>query len=66
MNYKGNKMPFINVKLNVQESEEVEEKVVSIILNNTSNIKNKKKEVTTILVEFLPTYGSRYIQSKML
>jgi len=66
MNYKGNKMPFINVKLNVQESEEVEEKVVSIILNNTSNIKNKKKEVTTILVEFPPLHGSRYIQSKML
>lgn len=47
-------MPFINVKLNAEKSEELKEKVVSIVLDNTSNILNKKRDVTSVLVEFIP------------
>ena len=47
-------MPFINIKINAHESEELREKVANIILNNTSNILNKKRDLTSILVEFLP------------
>ena len=47
-------MPFINVKLNAEESEELREKVASIVLDNTSDILNKKRDVTSVLVEFIP------------
>ncbi len=46
-------MPYINVKLNAKESDEVREKVVAIVLKNTTNILNKKAEVTSVLVEFV-------------
>ena len=46
-------MPYINVKLNVKESDELKEKIVDIVLENTTNILNKKKEVTSVLVEFV-------------
>jgi 4-oxalocrotonate tautomerase len=48
-------MPFINVKLNVEESLEVREKIVEIVLDKTTNILNKKREVTSVLVEFIPS-----------
>jgi 4-oxalocrotonate tautomerase len=47
-------MPFINIKTNAEESEELKKEIVNIILDNTSNILNKKREVTSVLVEFLP------------
>ena len=46
-------MPYINVKLNVKESDELREKIVHIVLENTTNILNKRKEVTSVLVEFV-------------
>lgn len=46
-------MPYINVKLNVKESDELREKIVAIVLKNTTNILNKKAEVTSVLVEFV-------------
>ncbi len=45
-------MPYVNVKLNVKESDEVREKIVAIILDKTSNVLNKKKY--------------RYIESKII
>lgn len=47
-------MPYINVKTNVKESDELRKKIVNIILDNTTNILNKKPEVTSVLVEFVP------------
>lgn len=47
-------MPYINVKLNAKESDEVREKIVAIVLENTTNILNKKADVTSVLVEFVP------------
>lgn len=47
-------MPYINVKTNVKKSDEIKEKIVDIILKNTTNILNKKPEVTSVLVEFVP------------
>lgn len=47
-------MPFINVKLNVQESIGIREKIVEIVLDKTSNILDKKSEITSVLVEFIP------------
>jgi 4-oxalocrotonate tautomerase len=45
-------MPYINVKLNTKESDELRKKIVDIVLENTTNILNKKAEVTSVLVEF--------------
>lgn len=47
-------MPYINVKLNVKESDEVREKIADIVLENTTIILNKKADVTSILIEFVP------------
>lgn len=47
-------MPYINVKTNVKQSDELRERIVDIILENTTNILNKKPEVTSVLVEFVP------------
>lgn len=46
-------MPYINVKLNTKESDELREKIVDIVLENTTNILNKKADVTSVLVEFV-------------
>lgn len=56
-------MPYINVKLNASKSDELREKVTEIVLENTSKILNKKIEVTSILVEFVP-FSSWSIASK--
>ena len=47
-------MPYINVKLNVKESDELREKIADIVLENTTTILNKKADVTSVLVEFMP------------
>ena len=47
-------MPYINVKTNAEQSDELREKIVDIILENTTIILNKKPEVTSVLVEFVP------------
>jgi 4-oxalocrotonate tautomerase len=47
-------MPYINIKLNVKQSDELREKIVEIVLDKTTNILNKKREVTSILLEFVP------------
>ena len=39
-------MPYINVKLNAKESDELREKIADIVLENTTTILNKKAEVT--------------------
>ena len=46
-------MPYINVKLNAKESDELRKRVVNIVMDNTTNILNKKADVTSILVEFV-------------
>jgi 4-oxalocrotonate tautomerase len=46
-------MPFINVKVNVPKSDELVESITKIVLDKTSNILNKKFEVTSVLVEFV-------------
>lgn len=46
-------MPYINVKLNAKESDELRKRVVDIVMNNTTNILNKKADVTSVLVEFV-------------
>lgn len=45
-------MPFINVKLNIKQNNEIREKIVKIVLNKISNILNKNTDVISILVEF--------------
>ena len=47
-------MPYIHVKLNVKQSDELRQKIVDIVLENTTAILNKKAEVTSVLVEFMP------------
>ena len=47
-------MPYINLKLNVQKSDELREKIINIVLENTTTILNKKADVTSVLVEFVP------------
>ena len=47
-------MPYINVKLNAKESDELRKRVVNIVMDNTTNILNKKADVTSVLVEFVP------------
>ena len=47
-------MPYINVKLNAKESDELREKIADIVLENTTTILNKKADVTSVLVEFVP------------
>ncbi len=46
-------MPFINVKVNVLKSDELVESITEIVLDKTSNILNKKHDVTSVLVEFV-------------
>lgn len=46
-------MPYINVKLNVKESDDLREKILTKVLENTTAILNKKAEVTSVLVEFV-------------
>ncbi len=48
-------MPYINVKINQRENENLRNEIVSIVLDNTTNILEKNKEVTSVLVEFVPT-----------
>lgn len=47
-------MPYINIKLNAPKSEELKKEIVEMVLNNSQNILKRKKEVTSILVEFVP------------
>ena len=46
-------MPYINIKINCEKSEELREEIVNMVLENTSEILHKKKEVTSILIEFV-------------
>jgi 4-oxalocrotonate tautomerase len=46
-------MPYVNVKLNVKPSDELRKKIVDRVLENTTNILNKKEDVTSVLVEFI-------------
>lgn len=56
-------MPYINIKLNVKKDEVLKEKIVELVLENTSNILGKKREVTSILVEFVDE-DSWYIENR--
>lgn len=47
-------MPFINIKTNVKKDENLKNKIVKKVLENTSNILHKDPKVTSILVEFVP------------
>lgn len=46
-------MPYINIKLNVPKSEELKKTIVEIVLKNSEGISKRKREVTSILVEFV-------------
>ena len=56
-------MPYINIKINCEKSEKIKEKIVNIVLENTSEILHKKKEVTSIFVEFVSA-DDWYIENK--
>lgn len=61
-------MPYLNCKLSVDESEGLADKVVSLLLKNTSDILGKKEEVTAINIEFVSRYqnyrGYKYKRAK--
>lgn len=46
-------MPYLNCKLSVEESEDLAKEIANILLRNTSEILNKKAEVTAINIEFV-------------
>jgi len=47
-------MPYINVKLNLDENINLRDKIVDVVLENTTNILGKNRDVTSVLVEFVP------------
>ena len=47
-------MPYINIKLNAPKDEKLKQEIVEMVLQNSQNILKRKKEVTSILVEFVP------------
>lgn len=47
-------MPYINVKLNLDENTNLRDKIVEVVLENTTNILGKNQDVTSVLVEFVP------------
>lgn len=47
-------MPYINVKLNLDENTNLQDKIVEVVLENTTNILGKNRDVTSVLVEFVP------------
>ena len=48
-------MPYLNVKVSAKESEELEQTIISILMNNTSEILGKKKDLTSISIEYIKT-----------
>lgn len=46
-------MPYLNCKLNIEESEEIANDISEVLLKNTSEILGKKAEVTAINIEFV-------------
>ena len=46
-------MPYINIKLNAPKDEKLKQEIVEMVLQNSQNILKRKKEVTSILVEFV-------------
>lgn len=47
-------MPYINVKLNLVEDVKLRDQIVKVVLENTTHILEKKQDVTSVLVEFVP------------
>lgn len=47
-------MPYINIKLNAPKSEELKKSIVETVLENSEKVLKRKREVTSILVEFVP------------
>ena len=46
-------MPYLNVKLSMDESTEIVQKIASVLMTHTSNILGKKPEVTSIAFDFV-------------
>ena len=46
-------MPYLNVRIAMNESSAIAEKVVSILMRHTAEILGKKPEVTSIAVDFI-------------
>lgn len=50
-------MPYLNIRIAGDESSEIAERVVSILMQHTSELLGKKPEVTSIAVDFVkPKY----------
>ena len=46
-------MPYLNVRISMKESSDVAEKIVSTLMTNTSELLGKKREVTSIAIDFV-------------
>jgi len=46
-------MPYLNVKVSAKESQDLEQAIISILMKNTSDILGKKKDVTSISIEYI-------------
>ena len=46
-------MPYLNVRIATEESAEIAEKIISILMKHTSEILGKKPEVTSIDINFV-------------
>ena len=46
-------MPYLNVRISMNESSEVAEKIVDVLMSHTNTILGKKPEVTSIDIEFI-------------
>lgn len=46
-------MPYLNIKVSAEESKELSQGIVSILMENTTNILGKKEEVTSINIEYM-------------
>ncbi len=46
-------MPYLNVRISMNESPDTAEKIVSVLMNRTAGLLGKKPEVTSIAIDFV-------------
>ena len=46
-------MPYLNVRISMNESSEIAEKIVAVLMSHTNTVLGKKPEVTSIDIEFV-------------
>ncbi len=46
-------MPYLNVRISMKESSDIAEKIVSTLMTHTSELLGKKREVTSIAIDFV-------------